>query len=520
ANQDFIGNSAQIETALQRANDLALTEEQKSYVEEFKQSWKTHGDRQIGAYIQALTLMMPTLDTFSTNTLPSIAEQITAVELSIENATAVEKASPASYLLLQPYESELQELELELGRRQKMLQNVSSAPELVHYVQAVEQYASEFPSDQFAQATVANRRVTAIQYETFLNVLLDHKKALNERQVHIREQWPKNQGSILGLRGNDSLCGLRYFGTRPGQISKPKTRFLKGELYDGETGTIRGYRCSGLVYVPSPTDHAAIFTEARFQVALTNSIYLMAHSKIMQDLLTKAETTAPEEAIWLLLDQLKTISATPVWDGTDIDMLDTSILNTYLKFMVTKFLVNMAVELVGEGWSPELDAALGEMNATEEPAVDWLCLMNAEVIDFDSKCRTILQEHFANCDWMLRKKITSEAREIVTKRGARWCGFLDPINPRKIEWRTQKVPREAWVLRTLDNGELALIVAFTNEDKRLRRMTQLKPYEPILAPVDDTTTPALLRHLCESVGAKDPSRVTDLLPSYWPRSEP
>jgi len=514
--QDFQEDADRLTALSAEAQRLAIEDEHGEFVRQFQQDWRTHGDSAVETLTRRLTLRMPTIVAFETNAFPLVAAQVRAMRETLDEARAVKGASPATYQRLTTFDSEVAEMESAVARRRPRYAAATNAQSAVAYMEALTLYSTEFPSDHLSRTAEEVVAVGAESYRQCLQVWQQQEQRLRQQGSEIKDRWASVRTAVSALGDDDALCNIRYFTYKDVASTSPKVYFLQGAFTEAG-GSIRRYKVRGRMYVPTPRDTMPVFREFTVERTIAKTVSPVFHCRLLTSILKDLNRIPASNARDFMCSKIVELAAAPVWDGESQTALQSSFLNHFLKLKLLRFFCERAIELEGSDVLPELEMAVKDMRAAEDTSVDWLCIENPQVLTVvDRNCAGVLRQHFADCDWLLRSRISSLAERLAAERGVEWVGTVDPCASSNILWRGGEA-REAWVLRQTSSGEAALRIAtLESENGRHSISVPLLPYEPLLGPADGSSTAEAFSRLMAAADTMDAKVVSALLPENWP----
>ena len=513
--QNFKEDAVRIAALMDEARELAFTEDQHPFVQRFEMDWRTNSDSLINALTRDLALKMPAITAFWTNSFPVVEEKIISASKILQEALTIKGASPATYQRLTSYEAEIDDLKYASSRRARKYSRIASANSVVRYVEAIAEYSNEFPDDLLSKTADQVVNIGSEAYRDFLGIWQEQNLLIKKRTATISKTWLELQRTIDALGEEELLSDLHFYEDKDVLDREPTVRFLKGEFKE-VAGSIRNYNYRGKVYVPTSRDQIASFWDRTVPRSIRNSVAPMWHCEILRSTLSNLDRVQPQDALSVLLGTIDELVRTPVWDGEQNATLKSTLINSFLKMKLVSFFSRQAVTLTVTDKLPQLEAAIKDMRAADDPTLEWLCIKNSKIGEIDKVCAGVLDKHFSNCDWMLQRRLVSLAEDLVVTRGVQWVGSVHLYNSGTVNWRMNK-PKEAWVARPTASENLVLRVALLQSaNGKYRLCTPLLPGEPLLAPTDGSVTSVVLRKMCTEAGIKDVTTVSKLLPKNWP----
>jgi hypothetical protein len=419
-------------------------------------------------------------------------------------------------------------LELELNQRKQTYEMIENASSPVEYMSSLEKYISEFPDDLLSKSIVKSNLISSEEYNSFLSIWDKQAAYIKELESGSKENWTKIRDDISNL-GSDALLTDLHFYLEKSVVSKSYIlTFIKGKL-DAKQGTIAGYddKFTALAYTPVSFNKQSRFRSRSVNGVAKDSLYTLKHCDIVNSMVGQLYDVEAEDSIWFVLKYIAELAATPTWDEMDItrlnradaDFLKSSIVNSFLKINLIKFLSERAIEIVGESTFPELDEAVAEMNKEVKNKLDWLCVVNPEVQLMNKKYESILNKHFSDDNKMFKKMhFQSLVQSVAVKRGVEWIGTAGFYNANSIRWKNRHTrPREIWVYRLDEYGNRKLYIAIRrNKGEKYRVCMQLLPGEPLLAAKDSSLTTDVMKDIADKVELDDTDNVLSWLPVNWP----
>jgi len=283
------------------------------------------------------------------------------------------------------------------------------------------------------------------------------------------------------------------------QYSSGEYAFLLGDYYEAHPTSVLIYY-EGDCYIPKASDSMPYFIKKELDARKYKKPELLPHCTYFKELIAQLNDSSkfktPDDLLYYF-NEIK----------------DTQKLEQFpnLRMGMLKYFAKKITDLFGEGTPNQI---VEFIEATDNKFnLPWLCVKNPLLKKEAKEEEELLNNIFADVD--IKEEYNNETlfENICTVRGARWYGFVSPIDSSIVRFFNDL--SEFWVLRSeLDGGDMLIPVLASRDGKTFE--LELVPGEPLFGPASllAKTTPSL-RSLAESKFKR--SIGIDELPMVWPR---
>lgn len=470
----------------------------------------------------------------------ALRRQFPAIERLLADGEAIQGAAAELVTQLQAFRQRAQTIAQGIRDRDAQVREVNAAQTLIQYLDAVRTLVAAFPDDPLARRLaplVAREKGflflaampplrQALPARGWVTTEIADVRALDpqdpywqptvallqQHQQRLLTKWQDVRKELLALGDIRSLVELRAFElvTR----AKDGSREVLPGFVDGEFaekgGRINGVfvrqSVTGRVYLPSDADREPQFTEQTFAADKepVENVRLMDHCRYVRSLIDEVRRLQAEDSLtadlWLArkLEDLRTQPGLP----------------PLLRVRMLEFQLQQLGGLIGEeNMTPWKALAAAARNVG--PGLSWMCSRNPAVMAAEKEALALFAVPAAapSRDYAFSLALHRAA----VARAVKWIGFAKFDEPAQVQMKTTEPAAkfaEYWVVRPRAGGLDILVARELNAAGTAEALVALEPGEPVFAPTDGLTTPALLaeiRRQCDA--AQLPVRAW---PAAWP----